>query len=275
MILRLLEPTAGSVRLFGQEVTSMSRHAMRPMRRKLQIVFQDPFASLDPRMSVGEVIAEPLRHCTDLGRSARRSRVGDVLEQVGLSRSHANRYPHEFSGGQRQRIAIARALAPSPSLIVLDEPVSALDVSIQAQIISLLQDLQEALGVSYLFISHDLSVVRHLCQRIMVMYLGRIVEDGDVRGLFEQPTHPYTQALLQAVPIEHPRQRSDGGLQRAAEPSPGLLTTGCSFRDRCPRAVERCARERPELLACDDRRVACHLAVIPNPHPTTTMETQT
>ncbi|WBC00238.1 MULTISPECIES: oligopeptide/dipeptide ABC transporter ATP-binding protein [unclassified Solwaraspora] len=262
-VLRLVEPTFGTVTLGDVELTALGLRRMRAMRRHLTMIFQDPYASLDPRMSVGAIIAEPLDvHGLHKGATARRHRVGELLELVGLDPDHANRHPHEFSGGQRQRIGIARALAGEPDLIVADEPIAALDVSIQAQIINLLEDLRDSLGLAYLFVAHDLAAVGHLSDRIAVMYLGRIVEIADRATLFTRAAHPYTRALLSAVPVPDPvaersRQRI---ILQGAVPSPADPPSGCRFRTRCPAAFDRCAVDDPALTVRGDGHLAaCHL----------------
>jgi len=259
-VLQLLQATSGSVTFDGRELTDLSVRKMRPLRREMQIVFQDPYASLNPRMQVSQTIAEPLRtHGLAAGREA--ERVFELLAMVGLNPEHGNRYPHEFSGGQRQRIGIARALAVEPKLLVLDEPVSALDVSVQAGIINLLGDLQGELGLAYLFIAHDLSVVRHIADRVAVMYLGRIVEIGPVDRIYQEPRHPYTKALLSAVPVADPHKekiRNRITIQGDV-PSPVNPPSGCRFRTRCWKATERCASETPQLVVdASGRAAACH-----------------
>jgi oligopeptide/dipeptide ABC transporter ATP-binding protein len=259
LILGLERPTAGAIRFEGSDVLSLTAGQRRRYRRSVQAVFQDPYASLDPRMRVGTIIAEPLVINADLDAAARRRRVAELLDLVGLPERSATLYPHEFSGGQRQRIAIARALALSPKLVVLDEPVSALDVSIRAQILNLLTDLQKRLGVSYLFIAHDLAAVGHMSHTIAVMYLGKMVEWGDAESVALAPKHPYTQALFAAaLPID-----LDGGRQDVAlageVPSPLAPPPGCRFHPRCPFALPRCATEEPALRPESGRLVACHL----------------
>jgi oligopeptide/dipeptide ABC transporter ATP-binding protein len=260
-VLRLLEPTAGTVRLHGTDITHLDRAQLRPYRKQMQIIFQDPFSSLNPRMSAGAIVGESLRVHGLGDAKAQRERVAALFERVGLRAQQMESLPHQFSGGQRQRIGIARALALNPSLIVADEPVSALDVSIQAQVINLLMDLQGELGLSYLFVAHDLAVVEHISHRIAVMYLGRIVEYTDKKTLFARPQHPYTEALLAAVPIPDPKRRR--GRRRAVQgdvPSPIEPPSGCHFHARCPYAVARCYDEVPTLKqVAPGHHVSCHL----------------
>ena len=256
MVVRLVEPTAGRVFLRGREITGLSGDALRDVRRELQIVFQDPYSSLSPRMTVHDLVAEPLR----IQGLYVRARVTELLDTVGLQPEHANRYAHEFSGGQRQRIGIARALALGPSILVLDEPVSALDVSVRAQVVNELSALQDSLGLAYVFVSHDLSVVRHMCDRVAVMYLGKIVELASTRSLYTQPAHPYTRALLSAIPIPDPTQVRDRIVLTGDVPSASDPPSGCRFRTRCWKALEVCAVEEPSLLpqSSEDHVAACH-----------------
>jgi oligopeptide/dipeptide ABC transporter ATP-binding protein len=257
LALRLIEPTAGRVVFEGRDLGSLDAAALRAQRRAMQIIFQDPYASLNPRMTVGQTLTEPLMlHGLHAGR--RPERVAELLETVGLGPVHAQRYPHEFSGGQRQRIGIARALAVEPKLIVCDEAVSALDVSVQAQVVNLLMDLQRRFHIAYLFIAHDLAVVRHIADRIAVMYLGRIVELADKDTLFAEPRHPYTQGLLAAIPLPDPHVRRERVLMAGDVPSPLAPPSGCHFHPRCPHARELCVREAPPLVADDVHPVACH-----------------
>ena len=259
-VLRLLEPTAGTIRLGGHDITRLGKAALRPHRREMQIIFQDPFASLDPRMSAGDIVAEPIKvHGLHSGKDLA-ERVAALFEQVGLRPAQMRGYPHEFSGGQRQRICIARALALNPKLIVGDEPVSALDVSIQAQVINLMVDLQQEKRLSYLFIAHDLAVVEHISHRIAVMYLGRIVELADKETLFRRPLHPYTEALLAAVPIPDPKIKRQKRVLQGDVPSPVNPPPGCTFHTRCPYVMARCKEEAPVLQeVAPGSFVACHL----------------
>jgi oligopeptide transport system ATP-binding protein len=249
-ILRLEQPTAGAIVYDGVDLAKLARKDLRALRRRIQVIFQDPYSSLNPRMKVGDIIAEPMKvHGIERAAAGRAARVRELLSVCGLNPKFADRYPHEMSGGQRQRVGIARALALEPEFIVCDEAVSALDVSIQAQVVNLLEDLRGRFGLTYLFIAHDLSVVRHLCQRVAVMYLGRIVELADADELFDNPMHPYTQALLAAVPIPDPTVEATRAFQpaRGEVPSPINPPSGCVFHPRCPSAVETCKQARPEL----------------------------
>ncbi|MEU8374236.1 dipeptide ABC transporter ATP-binding protein [Micromonospora sp. NPDC048894] len=269
MLVRLLEPTAGTIEFAGRDITHARRRELRPLRQDLQIIFQDPYASLNPRHTVGRIVAMPLQVNGIDPPGGVKARVRELLELVGLNPEHYNRYPHEFSGGQRQRIGIARALALRPRLIVADEPVSALDVSIQAQVVNLLRDLQRDLGLAFVFIAHDLAVVRHFCQRVAVMYLGRIVEIGDRDDIYQRPRHPYTRALLSAIP-DVGTLGPAGRIRLTGEvPTPLDPPSGCRFRTRCPRAQEVCAREEPTLVARDEARqaAACHFPEAGPPTP--------
>jgi oligopeptide transport system ATP-binding protein len=267
-ILRLLEPTAGSIRLKGTDITHLARRALRPLRREMHMVFQDPYSSLNPRMTNGAIVGEPLRlHGLAEGRDGQERRVAELFDQVGLNSGLRHRYPHELSGGQRQRVGLARALTVRPSLLIADEPVSALDVSVQASILNLLSDLQEELGFACLFITHDLSIVEYFCDRVIVMYLGRVVETGTVEQIFGRPQHPYTQALLSAAVVPDPRaQRTRSRIVLEGDlPSPIDVPSGCAFRTRCPLAHEslpRSEHEIPDLrdVDGDGHLVACHLA---------------
>lgn len=266
LVMALQKPTAGEVIFDGTDVTTMNRAQLRQFRRRVQIIFQDPYASLNPRMTVGDIVTEAWEIHRDLARTgSRKALAADLLERVGLEPDHMHRYPHEFSGGQRQRIGIARALAVKPDLIVCDEPVSALDVSVQAQVINLLTDLQEEFGLAYLFIAHDLSVVRHLSDRVAVMYLGRIVETGTCDEVYRSPAHPYTQALLSAVPIHDPRLLAgkDRIVLTGDAPSPASPPSGCRFRTRCWKAKDLCAQQEPPLIRhADTHPTACHFAEV-------------
>ena len=264
-VLKLIEPTAGTIRLGGRDITRLGRSGMRPLRREMQLIFQDPFSSLNPRMRAGDIVAEPLSLHRATSKKEREERVAAVFERVGLRPGQARDFPHQFSGGQRQRIGIARALVLGPSLIVGDEPVSALDVSIQAQVINLLMDLQDEYRLSYLFISHDLAVVRHISHRIAVMYLGRIVEMTGKRSLFASPLHPYTEALLSAVPVPDPAARRGRRIILKGDvPSPIHPPGGCHFHERCPHVMERCRHEAPRLAeARPGHWVSCHLHPAP------------
>jgi oligopeptide transport system ATP-binding protein len=268
LLLRLIEASEGKVLFEDTDLMALSPAAMREMRRHVQMIFQDPYGSMSPRRSIAEIISEPLE-VFGIGRSRRerRNRVAELLTQVGLSPAYMDRYPRQFSGGQRQRIGIARAISLEPQFIVADEPVSALDVSVQAQIINLMQDLQEKKGFSYLFIAHDLAVVRHIASRVAVMYLGRIVELGPKRQIYATPHHPYTQALLSAAPEPDPDRQSQRIILEGDVPSPSKVPPGCSFHTRCPIAAEICRRERPPLReVAPGQLAACHFAT-PNPIP--------
>ncbi len=258
-ILRLVKPTAGSIRLSGTEIADMSRALLRPLRREMQMIFQDPQASLNPRQTVASIIEEPMIVHNIGTRTERREKVAWLMAKVGMRPDASGRYPHEFSGGQRQRIGIARALALNPKLIVCDEPVSALDVSVRAQVINLLEDLKREFELSYLFISHDLSVVEHVSDRIAVMYLGRIVETAEGNSLWKRPLHPYTQALISAVPVPDPTAMSRRVVLQGDPPSPFNRPTGCRFHTRCPYATELCRQSEPQLRRVDGtHQMACH-----------------
>lgn len=260
MLMRLLEPSEGEVLFNGQDILTLNKKKMRELRKDIQMVFQDPFASLNPRHTVEKIIEEPLIVHGLGNKSERKKRVKELLEIVGLSSYHARRYPHQFSGGQRQRIGIARALAVNPKLIIADEPVSALDVSIQAQVLNLLEDLQKELGLTYLFIAHDLGVVRHISDRVGVMYLGRVVEMADSEKLYLEPKHPYTQALLSAVPVPDPEYGKDRVILKGDVPSPAKPPSGCPFHTRCPKAMDVCSSVVPEFREIEQGHyTACHL----------------
>ncbi len=269
-VLRLYEPTSGSVRIAGEDVLALGPDALRRKRPTMQMVFQDPQASLNPRMTVASIVGEPLDEHTKLSGSEKLARVYELLDAVGLNRDFANRYPHAFSGGQRQRIGIARALALNPRFIVCDEPIAALDVSIQAQVVNLLEELQDRLGLTYMFISHDLSMVRHIADRVAVMYLGKIVETAPVQALYDTPLHPYTRALLSAVPEPDPaaERTKERIVLRGDVPSPARPPSGCRFRTRCPQAMEICARLDPPFAEqAPGHFAACHLLTPPGPNP--------
>ena len=257
-LLRLIEPTAGEVDFAGTNILSLNKKELREIRREMQIIFQDPYASLNPRMKVGDIVGEPLVIHNEGSKTDRRQRVAELLRRVGLDPDYMNRYAHEFSGGQRQRIGVARSLALNPKRIVADEPVSALDVSVQAQVVNLLQDLQEEFKLTYLFISHGLAVVEHISTRVAVMYLGRIVEIAGAAELYAQPLHPYTQALLSAIPIPDPQQKRKRIILQGDVPTPINPPSGCRFRTRCPIAIDECAQIDPELREVSPgHQVAC------------------
>jgi oligopeptide/dipeptide ABC transporter ATP-binding protein len=268
-VLRLHAPDAGRILLEGRDLAALDRAALRPLRRDVQMIFQDPYASLNPRATVGRILAEPLQVHGLGGAVERRERVAWLMARVGLRPEHLDRLPHEFSGGQRQRIGIARALALNPKLVICDEPVSALDVSVRAQVVNLLTGLQAELGLSYLFVSHDLSVVRHVADRVAVMYLGRIVEIGDRRRIFASPAHPYTRALVASAPVPDPARRDrPRALLQGDVPSPLDPPSGCRFRTRCPHATDACAAAAPILRPLDgDHAVACHHTTVTGPTP--------
>ena len=275
-VLRLHAPDAGRILLEGRDLAALDRAALRPLRRDVQMIFQDPYASLNPRATVGRILAEPLQVHRLGGAAERRERVAWLMARVGLRPEHLDRLPHEFSGGQRQRIGIARALAPNPKLVICDEPVSALDVSVRAQVVNLLTGLQAELGLSYLFVSHDLSVVRHVADRVAVMYLGRIVEIGDRRRIFASPAHPYTRALVASAPVPDPARRDrPRALLQGDVPSPLDPPSGCRFRTRCPHATDACAAAAPILRPLDgDHAVACHHTAVTGPTPAGTSLTK-
>ncbi|MFP4643353.1 MAG: ABC transporter ATP-binding protein [Spirochaetales bacterium] len=259
-ILRLHEPTAGRIVFEGEDITALSKAAMRKRRRDMQIIFQDPFASFNPRQTIRRLLDEAMGIQNVVPKQKRAARIRELLEMVGLKPEHIDRYPHEFSGGQRQRIAIARALSVDPKLLICDEAVSSLDVSVQAQVINLLKKLQRELNLTYLFVAHDLGVVRHISDRVMVMYLGKIVEIGETKQIFERPQHPYTRALLSAIPVPDPRRKTQRTVLRGDVPSPIDPPSGCPFHTRCPYVMDRCSVETPQLHVLDtDQRAACHL----------------
>ncbi|EST10268.1 ABC transporter ATP-binding protein [Sporolactobacillus laevolacticus] len=260
MIMRLIEPTEGKIMFQGKNIMNLSKRDMRKARKDIQMIFQDPFASLNPRHTVGRIIEEPMIVHKMGNRKQRQKRVEELLELVGLSAYHARRYPHQFSGGQRQRIGIARALAVQPKVIIADEPVSALDVSVQSQVLNLLKDLQKKFNLTFIFIAHDLSVVRHISDSVGVMYLGKIVELSESENLYNHPNHPYTKALLSAVPVPDPEIKTKRIILEGDVPSPAHPPSGCAFHDRCPVAMDICSKERPHLKTLEDgRMVSCHL----------------
>lgn len=259
-ILRLLEPTEGNIYFQGKNIATLTKNEMRKLRKDIQIIFQDPFASLNPRMKIQDIVEEPLINFGITDRSEREKRVLEVADQVGLTKAQLSRFPHEFSGGQRQRIGIARALISKPKLIIADEPVSALDVSIQSQVLNLMRDLQKEFGLTYIFISHDLSVVKHFCDRIGVMYLGKMVEIAEKNRLYENPLHPYAEALLSALPSSHPLQKKERIILKGDVPSPSNPPSGCTFHPRCFKYMDKCKTERPTLQQVEGQHsVSCHL----------------
>lgn len=259
-ILRLVEPTSGSIKFKGQDVAKLKEHELKAFRRNAQMIFQDPYASLNPRMTVGDIIVEPLLVHSMGSKEQRRDRVAEVLEKVGLEADYMKRFPHEFSGGQRQRIGVARVLTLNPKLIIADEPVSALDVSIQAQIINLLVKLQDEFQLSYLFVSHDLAVVEHISDRVAIMYLGKIVEIAPGKNIYSGPRHPYTKSLLSAIPIPDPKSATQRTILQGDIPSPANPPSGCTFRTRCPQARKVCSQEIPEMIeVSQEHYAACHL----------------
>jgi oligopeptide/dipeptide ABC transporter ATP-binding protein len=259
-ILRLIEPTSGSINFEGQNVARFNEHELREFRRNAQMIFQDPFASLNPRMTVADIVGEPLLVHRMGTKAQRTDQVAEVLEKVGLAADYMKRFPHEFSGGQRQRIGIARVLTLNPKLIIADEPVSALDVSIQAQIINLLVNLQDEFHLSYLFVSHDLAVVEHISDRVAIMYMGKIVEIAPSQYIYSKPCHPYTQALLSAIPIPDPKSATQRTILQGDIPNPANPPSGCTFRTRCPHAVNVCSQEVPEMIeVSEEHYAACHL----------------
>ncbi|WAH35722.1 ABC transporter ATP-binding protein [Alicyclobacillus dauci] len=259
-VLRLIEPSAGKVLFEGKEITKLTKSQMRAMRREMQLVFQDPYASLNPRYTIAQTLMEPMQIHNIGTKSSQMERVRSLLDRVGLDPEYANRYPYEFSGGQRQRIGIARALTVNPKLIILDEPVAALDVSVQSQVLNLLEDLQSDFNLTYIFVAHDLSVVRHISDRILVMYLGHMAESAESDDLFNEPLHPYTQALLSAVPVPDPDVKRDRIILQGDLPSPANPPSGCPFHTRCPMAMDICKREKPTWKEVRPKhQVACHL----------------
>ncbi|ATO49026.1 ABC transporter ATP-binding protein [Brevibacillus laterosporus] len=260
-IVRLFDVTDGKILFDGHDVAKMSEQQLKPFRKRMQTIFQDPYSSLNPGMTVFELISEPMNIHDSLGEKERKEIIQDLLERVGLKKEHLDRYPHEFSGGQRQRVSIARSLAVKPEFIMCDEPISALDVSVQAQVVNMLEDLQNELGLTYLFIAHDLSMVRHISDRIGVMYLGQLVEVAESNELYDHPAHPYTQALLSSIPIADPKLRNQKRIMMEGDiPSPLAAIRGCKFQSRCPYASSRCVEEQPKLVSISPgHQVACHL----------------